>query len=92
MIGLIRKSDYGPLNILFEIYDHVSKSDFGQLFNNSNFRFWKMNQNRIWTRDHKFRRENSVDQNRILEASTSRENELFWSKKGIPPYVMNGLV
>ena len=43
----------------------------------------KMDQNRIWTRDHKFRREWP---NRIFEASSSRENEvvqtLFWTKKG----------
>ena len=29
VMGLLRKSDFGPLSFLFEMYDHVSKSDFG---------------------------------------------------------------
>ena len=39
VMGLLRKSDFGPFNFLFEIFDHVSKSVFGPLFNSSNFRF-----------------------------------------------------
>ena len=39
VMGLLRKSEFGTLNFPFEIYDHVSKSDFGPLFNSSNFRF-----------------------------------------------------
>ena len=35
-----------------------------------NSNYWKMDQNRIWTRDYKFR-ENWVDQNRIFESSAS---------------------
>ena len=30
-MSLLRKSDFGPLNFLFESYDHVSKLDFGPL-------------------------------------------------------------
>ena len=29
VMSLLRKSDFGPLSFLFEMYDHVSKSDFG---------------------------------------------------------------
>ena len=51
-----------------------------------NSNYWKVDQNRIWTCDHKFRKK-CVDQNRIFESSTSCENELFqtifWTKK--PP-------
>ena len=31
VMSLLRKSDFGPFNFLFEIFDHVSKSDFGPL-------------------------------------------------------------
>ena len=36
---LLRKNDFGS-QFFFEIYDHVFQSDFGPLFNSSNFRFW----------------------------------------------------
>ena len=39
VMDLLRKSDFDPLNFLFEILDHVFKSDFDPLFNKSNFRF-----------------------------------------------------
>ena len=29
VMSLLRKSDFGPLSFLFEMYDHMSKSDFG---------------------------------------------------------------
>ena len=31
VMGLLRKSDFGPFNFLFEIFDHVSKSNFGAI-------------------------------------------------------------
>ena len=40
VMDLLQKSDFDPLNFLFENYDRVSKSDFGPLFNSSNFRLW----------------------------------------------------
>ena len=53
-----------------------------------NSNYWILDQNRIWTGDHKFRIKNWVDQSRIFETSPSRENELlqtlFWTKKGPP--------
>ena len=37
LMDVMRKSDFAPLNFLFENYDLVSKSDFAALFNSSNF-------------------------------------------------------
>jgi len=78
--SIIRNSDFAPISIRSKNLDQ-----------NRKFELLKMDQNRIWTRDHTFRRENWVDQNRIFEASSSRENELlqtlFWTKKGTPAYM-----
>ena len=73
LADLLRKFYFDPL-ILFEIYGHVSKSDFGLLFNSSNFRFRSRFLLRI-----------VIGPNWKFEASPSRENELlqtlFWTKK-----------
>ena len=58
VISLLRKSYFAPLNFLFENYDHMCKSEFGNSdckIGNSNY--WKVEQNRNWTCDYKFRRE-----------------------------------
>ena len=77
--SIARISDFGP-GSYFE----------SKLEQNRNFELLKMDQNRFWTHDHTFRRENWVDQNRIFEASSSRENELlqtlFCDKKGTIAY------
>ena len=40
--GLSSKIRLWSTQFLFEIYDHMSKSDFGPLLNDSNFRFWSV--------------------------------------------------
>ena len=44
---LASKIGFWPTKFFFEIYDHVSKSDFGPLLNGSNFRFWSRDLLRI---------------------------------------------
>ena len=39
VMDLLRKKRFWSTQYLFEIYDHVIKSDFSPLFNTSNFRF-----------------------------------------------------
>ena len=79
LVHLVRNSDFDPISIQRKNLDQ-----------NWKFELLKVDQNRVWTRNHKFQRENLLGQNGIFEASSSRENDLlqtlFWTKKGTTAY------